>query len=74
MLVTMGIRMVCYAPIMGIGGIIFAVGKSVSMSWIIAVAVVVMIGLIIVALSVDVYKRQALRFMEICCWVPLPLI
>lgn len=51
MLVTMGIRMVCYAPIMGIGGIIFAVGKSVSMSWIIAVAVVVMIGLIIVALS-----------------------
>ena len=61
MLVTMGIRMVCYAPIMGIGGIIFAVGKSVSMSWIIAVAVVVMIGLIIVALSVAMPKFKSLQ-------------
>ena len=34
MLVVMGIRLMCYAPIMGIGGVIMAVGKSVSMSWI----------------------------------------
>ena len=49
MLITMGVRMICYAPIMGIGGIIFAVGKSVSLSWLIAAAVVVLIGLIAVA-------------------------
>ena len=31
-----GCRMICYAPILGIGGIIMAVNKSASMSWIIA--------------------------------------
>ena len=36
MLILMGLRMMCYAPIMGVGGIIFAVQKSVSLSWIIA--------------------------------------
>lgn len=61
MLITMGIRMVCYAPIMGIGGIIFAVGKSVSMSWIIAAAVVVLMGVIIVALSMAMPKFKALQ-------------
>lgn len=61
MLITMGVRMVCYAPIMGIGGIIFAVGKSVSMSWIIAVAVLVMLGLILVALSLALPKFKALQ-------------
>ena len=35
MLISMGLRMMCYAPIMGVGGIIFAVQKSVSLSWII---------------------------------------
>ncbi len=61
MLITMGLRMVCYAPIMGIGGIVFAVGKSVSMSWIIAVAVVVMIGLVLIALSVALPKFKMLQ-------------
>lgn len=46
MLIIMGIRIVCYAPIMGIGGIFMAVSKSLSMSWIIAVAVLVLIGII----------------------------
>ena len=61
MLITMGVRMICYAPIMGIGGIIFAVGKSVSLSWVIAAAVVVLIGLIAVALSVALPKFKALQ-------------
>ena len=61
MLITMGIRMICYAPIMGIGGIIFAVGKSVSLSWLIAVAVVVLMGLIAVALSVALPRFKALQ-------------
>lgn len=50
-LLIMGIRMICYAPIMGIGGIIMALRESTSMSWIIAVAVIALIGVIIVAFS-----------------------
>lgn len=46
MLILMGIRILCFAPIMGVGGIIMAVRKSVSMSWIIALSVVVLICLI----------------------------
>ena len=52
MLVIVLIRMVFYAPILGIGGIILALGKSTSMSWIIAVAVIVIISLIMVIFSV----------------------
>lgn len=40
------IRMVFYAPIMAIGGIIKALDKNPSMSWIIAIAVIAMIILI----------------------------
>ena len=61
MLITMGVRMLCYAPIMGIGGIMFAVGKSVSLSWLIAVAVVVLLGLIVVALAVALPKFKSLQ-------------
>ena len=61
MLITMGVRMICYAPIMGIGGIIFALGKSASMSWLIALAVVVLIGFIAVALGVALPRFKALQ-------------
>ncbi|MEG1473402.1 MAG: ABC transporter ATP-binding protein [Christensenella sp.] len=46
MVVIMMIRMVIYAPIMGVGGVIMALNKSVSMSWIIALAVIVLLGFI----------------------------
>lgn len=45
-LVTMGLRIMCYAPIIGIGGTIMALSKSVSMAWVIALAVVLILGLI----------------------------
>ncbi|MCI8501834.1 MAG: ABC transporter ATP-binding protein [Oscillospiraceae bacterium] len=59
MLSVMALRFVFYAPIMGIGGVIRAVGKSSNLSWIIAVAVLVVIGfvLVIFALSVPRFKR-----------------
>lgn len=63
MLVMMGLRLVCYAPIMGIGGILFAVEKSVSLSWIVAAAVVVMLGLVLVALALALPKFKALQGM-----------
>lgn len=61
MLIIMGIRMVCYAPIVGVGGIIMAVSKSLSMSWIIAVAVLVLIGLISVLFSVAVPRFKIVQ-------------
>lgn len=50
-LIIMMIRMIFYAPIMGIGGIIHAIRNSASMSWIIALAVIVLIGLIAIIFS-----------------------
>ena len=61
MIVMMGIRMAFFAPIMGIGGIIMAVRKSVSMSWIIALAVVVLIGFVMLIMSLAVPKFKAIQ-------------
>lgn len=46
MLYTMGMRMLVFAPIMGIGGIIMALRKSPAMSWIIAAGVGVILVII----------------------------
>lgn len=61
MLISMGLRLICYAPIMGVGGIIFALQKSVSLSWIIALAVIVLLGLVIVLLNVAMPKFKSLQ-------------
>ncbi|MDD3904727.1 MAG: ABC transporter ATP-binding protein, partial [Sphaerochaeta sp.] len=57
----MGIRMICYAPIMGIGGVIMALDKSSSMSWIIAVACLVLVGMILILMSVVMPKFKAIQ-------------
>ena len=61
MLIVMGIRMIIYAPIMGIGGIIKAVNKSTSMTWIIALAVVILISLIGSVFVVAIPKFKAIQ-------------
>ena len=61
MLISMGLRLMCYAPIMGVGGIIFALQKSVSLSWIIALAVIVLLGLVVVLLNVAMPKFKSLQ-------------
>lgn len=43
---VMMIRMVIYAPILGVGGIIKAISSSQSMSWIIGIAVICLMGMI----------------------------
>lgn len=48
MLLTMGIRMICYSPIMLVGGVIMALRKSVSMAWIIALACIILIGFVLI--------------------------
>ena len=61
MLITMGLRLMCYAPILGIGGVIMAVNKSSSLSWIIAVAVIVLLGLILIVISLALPKFKVVQ-------------
>ncbi|HOO74725.1 MAG: ABC transporter ATP-binding protein [Thermotogae bacterium] len=61
MLIVIMIRMVFYAPIMGVGGIIRALDKSTSMSWIIALAVIVLLGLISVIFSIALPRFKKIQ-------------
>lgn len=61
MLVIIMIRMVIYAPIMGAGGVIKAIGKSSSMSWIITLAVVILLGLILTVFTVAMPKFKIIQ-------------
>jgi ATP-binding cassette subfamily B protein len=61
MVVFMMMRMVLYAPIIGIGGVIRAVDKSANMWWIIALAVVVLLGLILVVFSISLPKFKIMQ-------------
>jgi ATP-binding cassette subfamily B protein len=60
-LIVMGIRMLIYAPIIGVGGVIKALNKSASMSWIIALAVVVLLGLILSVFTAALPKFKAIQ-------------
>ncbi|MFV0351061.1 MAG: ABC transporter ATP-binding protein [Oscillospiraceae bacterium] len=60
-LYTMGMRMLVYAPIMGIGGAIMALRKSLNMSWVIALAVVVILCVILVLFVVVMPKFKKMQ-------------
>jgi ATP-binding cassette subfamily B protein len=61
MLVIMGIRMAIYAPIMGVGGVLRAVNKSASMWWIIALAVIVLLGMVTTIFSISLPKFRIIQ-------------
>jgi ATP-binding cassette subfamily B multidrug efflux pump len=61
MVVIMMMRMVFYAPIIGVGGIIRAIGKSANMWWIIALAVVVLLGLILTVFTIALPKFKIIQ-------------
>ncbi len=61
MVVIMMMRMVFYAPIIGIGGVIRAIGKSANMWWIIALAVVVLLGLILTVFAIALPKFKIIQ-------------
>lgn len=60
-LMVMMIRMVFYAPLMGIGGVIRALDKSPSMSWIIGIAVLVLLGVILVLFTIALPRFKAIQ-------------
>lgn len=61
MVVTMLLRMVLYAPIMGIGGIIKVVGTRTGMGWIIAVGVAALACLIVLLTALTLSKFRKMQ-------------
>ncbi|AQX74860.1 ABC transporter [Dehalococcoides mccartyi] len=61
MILVMLLRIVFYAPIMGVGGIIKALGQDVSMSWIIASAVMAILAMIGVIFVVAIPKFRIIQ-------------
>jgi ATP-binding cassette subfamily B multidrug efflux pump len=61
MFVVVMLRIVFFAPIMGVGGVIRAVGKSTSMSWIIAVSVAVLLGLILIIFKIAMPRFKTIQ-------------
>lgn len=58
---VMMMRMVFYAPILGIGGIIRALSTNTSMAWIVAVGVMAILTLVIVLFSVAIPRFKKLQ-------------
>ncbi len=61
MLLMMGTYMICYAPIMAIGSISMSVRKSPSLSWILALAVVLLFALILFIFIVAMPKFKIIQ-------------
>ncbi len=61
MVVLMIMRMVIYAPIIGVGGVIRALAKTTSMWWIIALAVVILLGLILTVFSIALPRFKIIQ-------------
>ncbi len=55
------IRMVIYAPIIGVGGVIRAIGKSANMWWLIALAVLVLLGIILVVFALSLPRFKSVQ-------------
>jgi ATP-binding cassette subfamily B protein len=61
MVTMMIIRMVFYAPIIGVGGIIRAMDKAPSMWWIIAMMVTLLVGLVVTVFSISLPKFKLIQ-------------
>ncbi|MDR2530010.1 MAG: ABC transporter ATP-binding protein/permease, partial [Oscillospiraceae bacterium] len=57
MVSMMGLRMIVSAPIMGVGGVVMALNTSLQMSWVVAVAV-----LLLLLLQVAIFSRVTPKF------------
>ncbi|MBT3338208.1 MAG: ABC transporter ATP-binding protein [Anaerolineae bacterium] len=58
---VMIIRMIVYAPILAVGGIIRVIGRDASMTWLIGVAVIFLVGMIITVFSTALPKFKLIQ-------------
>ncbi|MCI5950737.1 MAG: ABC transporter ATP-binding protein/permease [Anaerostipes sp.] len=61
MVMVLLFRMVLYAPIMGIGGIVKVLHTDTSMVWIIALAVIVLLGVVMILMSAAMPKFKKMQ-------------
>ena len=61
MLIVMGLRIVFYAPILGVGGVIKVINTGASMGWVIGVAVISILLLVIVLFSFAMPKFKSVQ-------------
>jgi len=61
MFILMGIRMMVFAPIMGVGGTVMALRKSMGLSWILGVALLLMICALILVLLIVMPRFKVLQ-------------
>jgi ATP-binding cassette, subfamily B, multidrug efflux pump len=61
LVLVMILRIAFYAPILGIGGILKALGQDASMSWIIGAAVAILITMIIVSFTLSIPKFKLMQ-------------
>ena len=61
MVVIMMVRMVFYAPLIGIGGIIKVISKDSPLSWLIGVAVLVLVSMIILIFSLSLPRFKLVQ-------------
>jgi len=61
MFILMGIRMMVFAPIMGVGGTVMALRKSLGLSWIIGLALMIMVCALILVLIIVMPRFKVLQ-------------
>ena len=58
---SIGLRMMCFAPIMGIGGLIMGLSKCLNLAWVLALALIVMLGLIMTLFAVAMPRFKKMQ-------------
>ena len=58
---SMGLRLLCFAPIMGIGGLIMGLSKCLNLAWVLALALVLMLGVILVLFAVALPRFKKMQ-------------
>ena len=61
MVISMMLRMILYAPVLGIGGIIKVINTGANMGWIIVLAVIIILGFVMVLMSLALPKFKLMQ-------------
>ncbi len=61
MVISMMLRMILYAPVLGIGGIVKVINTGANMGWIIVLAVIVILGFVMVLMSLALPKFKLMQ-------------